>query len=96
MTTDEEKEAFIIVKSILRETVDAKKVVMRDQQTYCGVLFEDNNRKPLCRLYFNSSNKQIGLFDNDERKENKVPVAGLDDIFKFADRLKATAKFYIK
>lgn len=54
-TTAEELEAFYIVKAILRETVDAKRIVMRDALSYCAILFDDNNRRPVCRLYFNSS-----------------------------------------
>ena len=30
---------------------------MRDAQSYCAVLLDDNNRKPLCRLMFNKSNR---------------------------------------
>lgn len=67
---------------------------MRDVQSYCSVLLDDNNRKPLCRLRFNSLQKTLGLFDNEEKKETSVPINGLDDIYKYADRLKATVGMY--
>lgn len=95
-TTAEELEAFYIVKAILREAIEAKRVVMRDVQTYCGVLLDDNNRKPICRLYFNAAQHSLGLFDNPERKETKVPIASLDELYQYADRLKATVALYAK
>lgn len=56
-TTVEETEGFMIVRAILRKTVLVNRVVMRDVQSYCGILLDDNNRKPICRLHFNSSKK---------------------------------------
>jgi hypothetical protein len=95
-TSSEEMEAFYVVRAILREAVEVKRVALRDQQSYCGVLLDDNNRKPICRLWFNSSKKYISLFDNDQRKEQKLPINDLNDIYQFADRLKATVQQYAK
>ncbi len=93
VTTVEELEAYSIVKAILREVVDPKRVAQRDQATYFSVLLDDNNRKPLCRLWFNSGQKYVGLFDGD-KKEERVAIDGLDEIFELADRLKSTVALY--
>ena len=53
-----------------------------------GILLDDNNRKPICRLYFNSTQKFIGFFDGE--KEARVALTQLDDLYKHGDRLKAT------
>ncbi|WP_341743260.1 type I restriction endonuclease [Azonexus hydrophilus] len=93
-TTLEEIEGFHIVRAILRELVPSKRVVMRDAQSYCAVLFDDNNRKPICRLRFNNPQRLVlGLMNGKE--EEKVAIADLDEIYNFADRLKATASAYI-
>lgn len=93
-TTAEEMEAFRIVRAILREVIDPKRVVMRDAKSYCAILFDDNNRKPICRLRFNSSSKMsLGLFD--EKEEKVIPITDLSDIYKYADQLKKTAASYI-
>lgn len=92
-TTQEEKEAFYIVKSILREVVDADRIFMRDVQSYCGILLDDNNRQPICRLHFNTAQKYLGLIDED-KDEDRVPIDDLDEIYQYADRLKATPKYY--
>jgi len=89
----EELEAYSIVKAILREVVDPKRVAQRDKRSYFSVLLDDNNRKPLCRLWFNSGQKYVGLFDKD-KKEERVAIDGLDEIFDLADRLKATVASY--
>jgi len=95
-TTEEEIEGYHIVRAILREIIEVKRITMRDVQSYCGIILDDNNRKPICRLYFNSTQKYIGFFSGerestkDGQKEEKVPIASLDDLYKFADRLKAT------
>lgn len=94
-TTAEEHEAFLIVKSILREVVDPRRVAMRDAESYCAVLLDDNNRKPICRLRFGAAKKQLGLFSAD-KVEERVAIADLNDLFQHADRLKATPAFYDK
>ncbi|OIN07923.1 type I restriction endonuclease [Oceanisphaera psychrotolerans] len=93
VTTEEEVEGFNIVKAILRQKVDAQRIVARDTQSYFGVLLDDNNRKPLCRLRFNAKQKYIGIFDAD-KNETRHSIETLDDIFGFEDDLKNTINFY--
>ena len=71
-----------------------QRIAIRDQLTYCGILLDDNNRKPLVRLWFNNSQKYISLFDGVDRKETKVPIAKLDDLYQLSDRIKAIALLY--
>ena len=92
VTTEEEIEAYNVVKAILREVVDVKRVAMRDTKSYCGVLLDDNNRKPICRLHFNYSQKYLGLFSG--KKEERIQVESVDDIFKYSDKLKAVINEY--
>ncbi len=94
VTTPEELEAYHIVKAIVSQTVEPERVAIRDQQTYCGILFDDNNRKPLARLWFNTSQKYIGLFDSEDRQEDKRPINKVSDIYQYAERLKATVGNY--
>lgn len=94
VTTDEEREAFFIVRAILREVLDVRRIALRDQQSYCGILLDDNNRKPVARLYFNGAKKIIGLFDSADRKEERVPIQELEDLYGLASRLKAALATY--
>jgi predicted type IV restriction endonuclease len=94
VTTEEEREGFMIVRAIVRDTIVPKRVVIRDQKTYCGILIDNNNRKPLARLWFNRSVKYIGLFDGET--EERLIIDSLDQIYDFSDRLRATAKRYVE
>jgi hypothetical protein len=93
-TTQDELDGFFIVKAILREVVDVKRITFRDVRSYCGILLDDNNRKPLCRLHFNGPQKYLGLMGAN-RQEERVPIADLDEIYQYADRLKAAVALYI-
>lgn len=92
VTTEEEIEGFMIVKAIVREVVAANRVAIRDAKSYCAVLLDDNNRKPLARLHFNRSIKYLGLFDGDN--EERVMIETLDEIYQYSDRLRSTASKY--
>ncbi|WP_319381803.1 type I restriction endonuclease [Thiomicrorhabdus sp.] len=92
VTTEAEIEAYNIVKAILRTTTDASRIAMRDTKSYCGVLLDDNNRKPLCRFHFNSKQKYIGLMTN--KIENRIPIDSLDEIFDYQEKLIETLKEY--
>ncbi|MFC5706000.1 type I restriction endonuclease [Aeromonas eucrenophila] len=92
-TTIEEMEAFNVVKAILRQNFDVTRIAARDTQSYFGILLDDNNRKPLCRLHFNAKQKYIGLFDND-KKETRHPIDSVDEIFTLADQLLTATAVY--
>lgn len=94
VTTPEEYEGFYAVRAMLRGVIPSKRIVMRDAQSYCAVLLDDNNRKPICRLRFNNLNRlKLGLF-NDKKEEEIVSLETLDDIFDYGDRLKGTVLGY--
>jgi hypothetical protein len=94
-TTQEELEAFGIVKAILRQNVNPKRIAIRDTVSYCGVLLDDSNRKPLCRFYFNTANKYLAVFSAD-KKETKIPITNLDDIYAHTDKLVQSLENYLK
>jgi len=94
ITTEEEIEGSQIIKAILRESIPANRIFFRDTQSYFGILLDDNNRKPLCRLHFNSSNKYVELFHNGKDNGEKQPLQSLDDIYKFKQELLSTIKNY--
>ncbi|MDR0212523.1 MAG: type I restriction enzyme HsdR N-terminal domain-containing protein [Comamonas sp.] len=90
-TTPEELEGFFIVKSIVRTAVEPTRIGHRDTQSYFGILLDDNNRKPVCRLHFNRAQKYLGILDAD-KKEVRHPISALDDIYGFSEQLIAATK----
>ncbi len=93
VTTEEELESFYIVKSILRNYIQADRITYRDAQSYFAIFCDDNNRKPICRVYFNTANKAIGIFDAD-KKETKHKIEALDDIYGLQEELIQAVKRY--
>jgi hypothetical protein len=90
-TSPEELEAFHSIRAILREVVASRRVFIRDAQSYCAVLLDDNNRKPIARLRFNNTQRlRLGLFGAG-KEEEIFDLSSVDDIFNHADRLKEAA-----
>jgi len=94
VTTEEEKEGYYAVKSMLAGMVDLERVVHRDTQSYFGILLDDNNRKPIARLYFNGGKKYLAVFDAD-KKEEKLPITGVNDLFMYRDKIIESCKNYL-
>ena len=94
VTTEDEMEGFRVVQAIVRKVLPLQRVYFRDTQSYFGVNIDDNNRKPLCRLHFNGKSKwYLGLFDED-KKEDKVLISSVDDIYLHADEIIESAMRY--
>lgn len=95
VTSAEELEGFHIVRAIVRSLVPSKRIVMRDAQSYCAILLDDNNRKPICRLRFNNAEKlRLGLF-NEKKEEEVVSLETPDDIYNHAERIKTMLASYL-
>jgi protein of hypothetical function DUF450 len=94
VTTEDEIEGFQIVKAILREVISSDRIAPRDTQSYFGVLLDDNNRKPLCRLHLNGGKKYIELFHNGKDAGEKVLINSLDDIYNHKTELQKTVDNY--
>ncbi|MEN0049890.1 MAG: type I restriction endonuclease, partial [Bacteroidota bacterium] len=92
-TTEEELQGFRIVQAILMQDLDSSRVAHRDTKSYFGILLDDNSRKPICRLWLNRSQKYVGLFDSN-KKEERMPIDRLEDIYNYADNIRATVKHY--
>lgn len=95
VTTDEESQAFMIVRAIAAKFIDVERITLRDAKSYCSVFVDDNNRKPVCRLYFNSkSTRVLGLFD-ENKVEAKEPIERLTDIYKHSAFIERAVKAYV-
>ena len=95
LAAEEEKlSAYHLVKGLVYGAADPRRVAMRDVQSYCGILLDDNNRKPICRFHFKGEKKSITLFDVDRARGQNEAILRLDDICQFRDRLQATIRLY--
>lgn len=90
-TTPEELQAFYIIRAIAAKVAPIDRVAMRDAKSYCAILFDDNNRKPICRLYFNNSNLSVGVF-SPSKEETRHAIPRVEDIFSLSDQIITTVK----
>lgn len=95
VTTDEELEAYYIVKAILRTSVPAERVTYRDAQSYFAIFLDDNNRKTVCRLYLNSKTNRRITFLDENKKEHHNKISCIDDIYQYAEELTAAAAKFL-
>ncbi len=94
-TTEDEHQAFLIVRAIAARLIGIDRVTMRDSKSYCSVFVDDNNRKPVCRFYFNAkSSRSIGIFDAQKVEERQV-IEGLADIYKHGKKIEDAIKAYV-
>ena len=94
VTTDEEIEAFFIVRAILAEIVPLEDIVHRDTEIYFGILYKDNNRKPICRLNLDRKNKQL-LIPDENKKFTKYIIEDLSDLYKYKEQLINSVNRYL-
>lgn len=94
VTTEEELDGYRIVRAIVCSEVDVSRVVARDNKTYCGILLDDNNRKPIARLWLNRSTKYLGVFD-ENKAERRIPIDHVTDIYRHADVLRMSVVRYL-
>jgi predicted type IV restriction endonuclease len=94
VTTDEELEGHRIVQAIVCSEVSARRVIGRDSKTYFAILLDNNNRKPIARLWFNRKQRYIGVFDAN-KVETRSPIGSSEEIYRHAEQLRATVRGYL-
>jgi hypothetical protein len=83
-----EVDALNIIKAVLRDVIDVRRLGLRSTKYYCGVLLDDNNRKTVCRLLLRTSTLRLILFD-ENRSEERIRLEDLDDLFSHAGRIRS-------
>ena len=94
VTTEEEIEGFYIIRGLLAGVVPVEDIVYRDTESYFGILYTNNNRKPICRLNLDTKNKQL-LIPDENKKFDRIYIQSLNDIYQYRDRLTEVVKRYL-
>lgn len=72
-TSEDEVAGFNIIRAIAAKSVDPKRIVLRDAKSYCAVLLDDNNRKTIARIHFNSPTaRYFGTFVGKDETRHAV------------------------
>jgi len=93
-TTPEEWEAYRIVCAIGAEHVDTDRIAIRDAKSYCAILLDDNNRRPICRFHFGKTKMSVSIFTHEN--ELRVDIAKVSDLYKYKEGLVSAIKQYEK
>ena len=102
ITTDIEKEGYFIVKSIASELIDPTRVAIRDRKQYCNILFDNNQRFPIVRFYFNNENHlrvefydEITLTKNGGKKGEKIDIEAVSELYSYKQRMLDVIQQYL-
>lgn len=87
-------EAYYIVKAIVCAKVNPNRVFHRDTQSYFGILLDDNNRKPICRLRYNGKKRFVSFFDTG--KEQKIEIQTNNQLYEHTSRFIKSLDLYEK
>jgi predicted type IV restriction endonuclease len=93
ITTEEEIVGYVLIKLILKEYLDPRRIYYRDNKSYFNVILDDSIRKWVCRLGFNSTNKYIQL--NDEKK-TFIKIDSVNDIMNYKEEIASVARQFDK
>lgn len=94
ITTEEELEAFNIVRSILSEVLNPEDITYKDVENYFGILYKNNSRKWICRLYLDGTKKSIVISD-EEKNGVRHYIDVLSDIYKYKENLLISLDKYL-
>lgn len=93
-TTEQEWQAFYLIKSLLMGTIDSNRITIRDGVTFCNILLDNSIQKPLVRLFFNNPEKLYIELIGENKEKIPHPISKIDDILAHAEAIRATARMY--
>lgn len=70
VTTEEELEAYFIIKNLLKDVVDLQDITYKDTESYINILYKKNTRKWICRLKLTDTVKTL-IVPDEEKKGQK-------------------------
>jgi hypothetical protein len=90
-TTNEEIEAYYIIKNILKDNVEFSRIKYKDTESYFNILLDSNVRKWVCRIHSNTKGRFV-QFNSLVYKE-RYEIKNVLDIYNYSDMLKESADF---
>lgn len=103
ITTDTEKEGYFIIRSIASEVINPDMVAIRDRKHYCNILYDNNQRYPIVRFYFNNEEHlrvefydKITLTKNGGKKGEKVDIENVSELYNYKERILSVINEYLE
>lgn len=86
VTTEEELEAYFIIKNMLKDVADIQDITYKDTESYINMLYKGNSRKWICRLKLTESTKTL-LIPDENKKGVKYVLESVYDLEQYSDML---------
>lgn len=96
VTTQEELDAYNIVRSILRKSIDVTRITYKDYKTYFVINLDNSEWFWICRISIGTRKKRIGIPVDKYKNCEWIQIDNVDDIFKYANRLEEALKMAMK
>ena len=94
VTTEEELEAYFIIKNLLKDVVDLQDITYKDTESYINILYKKNTRKWICRLKLTDTVKTL-IVPDEEKKGQKFNLTSVYDLEQYNDLLHKTLARYM-
>lgn len=88
-TTEDELQAYYIIRSILGSCIPLERITYKDTISYFSVLIDNKVTRWICRIFFKENVKYV-IIPN-EQGNVKYPLDTIDDLYKLAEALKTRA-----
>lgn len=95
VTTQQEFEAYFIVKNLLKDIVPVDDITMKDTESYFNILYKGNTRKWICRLILTDNQKTM-IYLDENKNIQKISLESIYDIEKHVDILKSVLSRFIQ
>lgn len=93
VTTEEELEAYFIIKNLLGDVADIHDITYKDTESYINILYKANTRKWICRLRLTDSAKTL-IVPDENKKEVKYQLQDIYELKGHKDLLIEVLKRY--
>lgn len=94
VTTEEELEAYFIVKNLFGDLIDNHDITYKDTESYFNILYKGNTRKWICRLKLSANSKSL-IIPDENKKELKYTITDIYDIPTYKASLSEVLKRYL-
>lgn len=94
VTTEEELEAYFIIKNMLSDVVDLRDVTYKDTESYINILYQGNSWKWICRLRLTDTKKILIIPDENKHGIQHV-LQDIYDLKQYESALKEVLQRYL-
>lgn len=95
VTTDEELEAYFIIKNLLKDMVSMEDITYRDTVSYINILYQDNGRRWICRLILTDTQKTL-IIPDVNKNQQKYSLENVYSLVDYKDQLVESLKRFVQ